>query len=676
MPRDAVGQPVAAVMRRAALALLLMGGIAAAEDEPRPLGDLSIEELMELRVEKVTTASKYEQAVTRAPASVTVVTAEEIRKSGYRTLADILGSIRGLYVSNDRNYAYLGVRGFLRPGDYNSRVLLLVDGHRLNENVYDGAYIGRESMVNVDLIERVEFIRGPGSSIYGSNAMFGVINVITRRGRDFGGGEIALEAGSFDSYFEELNYGQRLDSGVELALSASNYSSDGHRRLYYREFDPAVSGDPRAANGGDAEAADAEDAQSLYATASYGDWTLSLFGSSREKDVPTASFSAVFNDDRLHTVDRRVYADLKLDRALAPDLRLLARLGYDRYTFLGDYPLDYAAPGDPPDVVVNTDEALGEWATAEVQLTQRLGSRHVLLAGAEYRENFNQDQINYDAPAPGTLLLDQPHDSRILGVFAQGEFSLAGWLNASVGLRYDDYFGDFGSALNPRLGLIVTPRPSTTLKALYASAYRVPNVYESFYWPAQAARPALEPETIRSFELAADQYVGRSYRVGLSAYRYEFLDLITQTTDADGAIVYDNLDDTRVLGLELEAQGWYGSGFEVLASVAVQKSEDVSTRQELSASPRQLGRCRLIAPLAPDGVFGTIEWWYVGSMRTLGGSRVGPARVGNFTLRAGTSSRAWTFPRASTTCSTSPTRIPARRTTCRTRSRRTGAASR
>ena len=132
------------------------------------------------------------QKPTEAPSSVTVITSDEIKKYGHRTLADVLQSVQGFHVSYDRNYAFLGARG-VSLGDFNSRILLLVDGHRVNNNLTDGAYIDTAFILDIDLIDRVEIIRGPGSVLYGNNAFFGVINVITRQGEQLNGAEVSGE---------------------------------------------------------------------------------------------------------------------------------------------------------------------------------------------------------------------------------------------------------------------------------------------------------------------------------------------------------------------------------------------------------------------------------------------------------------------------------------------------
>src|ERR1700737_269716 len=177
-------------------------------DTPNLL-DMSLEDLMSIEIDSVYGASGFMQKVTEAPASVTIITSEEIQRYGYRTLADILRSVRGFYVSNDRNYSYLGVRGYGLPGDYNSRITLLIDGHRLNDNIFDGALIGTEFPIDVDLIDRVEVIRGPNSSLYVASAFLGVINVITKRGRDLQKISVAGQVASYGSSQGRVSYGDR-----------------------------------------------------------------------------------------------------------------------------------------------------------------------------------------------------------------------------------------------------------------------------------------------------------------------------------------------------------------------------------------------------------------------------------------------------------------------------------
>ena len=161
------------------------------------LTQLSLEDLLNVRVYA---ASKHLESVNDAPSSVTIVTAEEIQEYGYRTLADILESVRGFYITYDRYFSYVGVRGFGRLGDWNSRVLLLIDGNRINDVVLGQAALGTEFPLDVDLIQRVEIVRGPSSSLYGAEAFFAVINVITRKGADLHGPEVSLSTDSFGTY--------------------------------------------------------------------------------------------------------------------------------------------------------------------------------------------------------------------------------------------------------------------------------------------------------------------------------------------------------------------------------------------------------------------------------------------------------------------------------------------
>jgi outer membrane receptor protein involved in Fe transport len=596
------------------------------------LADLSLEQLMEIPVETVLGASKYEQKITRAPASVTIVSSAEIAAFGQRTLADVLRSVRGFYLSDDSNYSYLGTRGFQRPGDYNTRVLVLVDGHRMNDNIYDSSYFGRETAIDVEAIDRVEVIRGPSSSIYGSSAILGVINVVTKRGAQLDGAELSAEAGSFGSHRSRLSYGRRLANGTEISLAATYFHAAGQPSIYYREFDPRVSPEPRAANGGVAENIDAETALGFSGNLTYRDLTISASLSSRCKTVPTASFGTVFNDARFKTTDTRGYVDVALNRELRPGLQLLARASYDTYAYHGDYPFDFAAPGARPDLVLNKDRADGDWLGTEWQLTTTLIPHHTLVTGFEYRANLEQEQISYYNTIPRAYTVDDHHDSQTLGLYLQDEWTLTPSVLVNAGLRFDQHFDSFGGTVNPRVSLIYNLHERTTLKFLYGQAFRAPNVYERFYFPNPTAE--LEPERIRTFEIAVEHYFARHHRIGLSAYRYNVSDLITQATTNDGYIYFANQDRARATGVELEFEGKYASGFRVRASYATQRTEDPNTGRELTSSPRHLAKAGFIQSFARDRLTAGFEAQYQSTVRTLAGRTTPGFWLGHLTLGA------------------------------------------
>lgn len=595
------------------------------------LADLSIEELMNYKVDVVYGASRYAQRVTRAPSSISIVTADEMRKLGYRTLAEALRGVRGLYVSNDRNYSYLGVRGFLRPGDYSTRILVLIDGHRVNDNLFDSGTVAREGMLDISLIDRVEVIRGPSSSIYGSSAFFGVINVITRRGSQVQGGELSLDVGSHDTGRGVLNLGGRSDHGFEWLASAADYESAGAPRIYVPEYDERISDHPAAANNGLAEGIDDERVLNLYTRLSYGDFTLTGYYNDRTKQVPTASYQTVFNDPRERTTDARGYLDFGYDHSFNASLRLQGRVTLDSYDYDGLYP--YADEGgDPSATLVLRDGTIGEWIGTQWQLEARAADRHTLIVGGEYQENIREYQFAYYEVEPITYDLRDDRSSRKLGVYAQHEMELPANLQLTVGLRYDYYLDSFGGTVSPRLGLIYGPTDTTTFKALFGDAYRAPNPYERYYHVAQRERPELRPERIRTFELIAEHQIGSHYRLNASAYYYRTRDLINAAFTDEGDAYFDNLQSVRATGLELEAEARYESGLLARASYTLQRTRDGESDRSLSSSPQHLAKLSLIVPLVQGKVFTSLDLQHNGSSDTVYGGAAAGFTTANLTL--------------------------------------------
>ena len=600
----------------ASLLLLMLTDVALCQKTD--LAEKSLEELMQMTV---STASKHEQPVTEAPASVTVITADEIRKYGYRTLADALRSVRGFFVTYDRNYSYLGVRGFARPGDYNSRILLLVDGHRLNDNIYDQAMIGTEFPIDVDLIARIEVIRGPASSLYGSNAFFGVINVITLRGGDLRGMEMSANAGSYGTFGGHATYGNRIRD-FEFLVAGSAYDSRG-QNLFYSEYNTPENNYGRARHDDDDQ---------------FGDWLATIAGrgltlqglySSRGKGIPTGSFASVFNDRRNRTVDGHRYFDLHYERNLGKGWQFSGRVFYDQYGYNGTY----ITASDDPGGVLNVDVARGEWWGTELQLERKFFHRHQVTLGTEARDNLRQFQWNFDVKPFFSYLKDE-RDSFIWAGYLQDEIQLTSKVLLNAGVRYDRY-EHVGATANPRAALIYEPWQKTNFKLLYGTAFRSPNAYEQYYYSSGYARPAvpIRPETIRSFELVFEQKLPGRLHFTASGYHNLINDLISQEEDPiTGDLVYANVEKVRARGLEFEVSGRHRSGFEGRVSYGVQETLNRTSGQLLTNSPKHMGTVNLIVPLWREKLFAGAEVQYMSSRRTLLNGGVGGHAVANLTL--------------------------------------------
>jgi len=595
-----------------------------ASSPPVDLTELGLEELMNISVYG---ASKYEQKLLEAPSSVTIINKKEIKKYGYRTLADILRSVRGFFVTNDRNYMYVGVRGFNRPGDLNTRILLLVDGHRLNDGIYDQAYIGMDFPVDIDLIDRVEVIRGPGSSLYGTNAFFAVINVITRSGGEVKGLELSGNAGSFNSYKGRVTYGNKWDQGPELLVSGTYYNSDGPN-LFFREFD-----NPNTHNG-IARNCDYERVYNSFGKFCYNDFTLTGVYHSREKGIPTGAYGVVFGDPGNRTIDGWAYVDLKYEHTFADTWQVLARLSYDHVPYDGYFFYNVDHVNRPSTITTNRDVARADWWSAELQISKQFFDRHKVTFGTEYRDYFRLDQKNFNA-RPFESFLDDKREARVLAYFIQDEFTIFKNLRLNAGLRYD-YYDTFGGSLNPRVALIYNPFKTAALKLIYGQAFRAPNVYERFYHDGgntTKPNPNLQPEKINTYEVVWEHYFAKHYRFTASGYYYRIRDLITQQLDpADGLIVFRNTDQVEAKGLEFELGGKWANGFEGRISYALQEAKNYQTGQLLSNSPTHLPKLNVTVPLIRDKLFTGLEILYQSPRKTLNNKSVGDAVIANLTL--------------------------------------------
>lgn len=593
------------------------------ENEPQDLTTLSIEELMMVEVDTVSSASKYEQPTTEAPASVTIVTAEDIKKYGYRNLADILQSVRGFSITNDRNYQYAGVRGFGLPGDYGTQILLLIDGVRIYDSLYNISPIGNESPLDVDLIKRVEIVRGPSYTLYGSNAMLAVIHVITKQASDVAGLEASGALASYDTYQGRLSYGKRFDAEKALLLSGTFSHSDG-QDFYFPEFNSPSS------NFGWARNCDREIFGSAFLKINYRDFTLEGTYQKMDKTLPTAPWGTVFNNSGTETSDSGMFVDLKYRHVFEDNLDLMARLSWNQYRFDGHYAYDWAEPGDPALLITNIDRGRDSWLSGEVQVVKDVFDNHRVIGGVEFRDVYSMLQQNYDV----AVNLDDRRTTWNVGTYLQDEYNLLDNLILNAGLRYD-YFSTFGGTLNPRVALIYCPVERTTLKFLFGTGFRSPNGFELYYGDNATMKPnpALKEERSTSYELILEQSLGKRFRATVLGYYIRVNDLISQVTDpVDDMLTYENINKAELKGLELELEKKWDNGVNGRISYSYQDAKNVTTGERLPNAARHLLKLNLLLPLVEEKLFLGLEEHYTGRKKTLAGSQTRDFFITNITL--------------------------------------------
>ncbi|HLG53857.1 MAG TPA: TonB-dependent receptor [Vicinamibacterales bacterium] len=599
---------------------LLLHAMPAAAQAPSDFTQVNIEDLMNTEVQRVFGASERLQPVTEAPSSVTIVTAADIERYGYRTLADILRSARGFFVSNDRNYSYIGARGFARAGDYNTRVLLLINGHRFNDNIYDQAAIGGDFGVDVAMMDRVEIIRGPASSLYGTSAFFAVVNVITRSGASLNGVSVDVDAGTHGTAMARISGGRRFANGADLAVSSTVEGNGGEKHVYFPAFDTPET------NHGVADQLDGEQIGHAYARLSAGNFAVTAAFGHRLKDVPTASFGTIFNEQisSEQTSDRHISVATEYNRTFGAT-RLALDAGFDRYDYEGRYP--FVSDNAAYPVLLNHDAALGARWNAGVRLSRALPGRQMLSAGGIFYDNVRQNQwFSYNDPSVGSENL--VHSSQQSGVYVQDEIRVRPWLLLNGGVRYDQY--EQFSRATPRGAVIVSPWTGGSLKYLYGEAFRAPNAYELYYYGTTA--PDLGPEFVRTNEVVWEQYLGERLRTSASAYHYTASQLITfQSVDSDrpqGDYGFVNDGVIRANGLELEAELRTKRGVQALTSYVLQRARQADAL--LTNSPQHMFKARVTVPVGPRA-FTSAEWQLTGARSTLAGNTVGAVSVVNLT---------------------------------------------
>jgi outer membrane receptor for ferrienterochelin and colicins len=507
-----------------AAGLILCSGasLSAQEKSLDELLDLKTSDLLNL---EVVSALKRPESIGRVPATVRVITAEDIRDNGYFTLEDALADLPGLQFRNIEGFnSYIFVRG--APGQ-NNKVLLLVDGVQINELNSGGFYAGGQ--YNLTNVERIEVVYGPASALYGTNAVSGVISVFTRNPKDSQGGRVSVQAGSFGARaidFRYARYDEKKDAGFSVSAM---YKQNGKADL--------------KGSAGDFNWTDSMDnfENDVAMDARFQRKSLSAGIVLQDKNASYATFQVTAPQPGLpslsdHGVNWRIrfvnaWAAYTYDKPKTWSLR--STLYYRNSTVPDDtlpvieFPSE-TSPGRQfryyrPNHAFGNESQL-RWSPGKrwrvsvgLVLEQERLARNIAIS-----ESDSASERPPAPPAPDMMT------NRLLGVYAQGQVALTRELDLFVGVRHDhsSYYGD---VTTPQTGLVLN-RGRLNAKLLYMRAYRAPKPWD---YTNGLGNPDLRPEKNGSLEASGGWAFSSHLRFELSVYHNRFSNLLSRDDVGD-----------------------------------------------------------------------------------------------------------------------------------------------
>jgi iron complex outermembrane receptor protein len=614
VPGLAGGAEPGSARRRASTPVQADG--AAASSNPQGID----ESLPSADIPMVISVVKHAQRAGDAPASVEVITSGDIERYGFRTLAEALQSLPGMYVDYDRNYAYVGVRGFLRQGDFNARLQMLLNGHAMADTSYDYTPVGEDLGIDMTMVDRIEVVYGPGSALYGSNALFATINIITKAPDSVRGTRLDLEGGSFGRWRGHLRHGRKI-AGWETLVSTRLLDVRGHN-LYFPEYDAL------GLSGGTTRGTDFEKSYGTYGRAERGPLSIQAFGVYREKGIPTASFGTVFDDDANRTTDTHWFLDMQYRRKLGETTNFTLRGAYDDIRYWATYRYDVGGGV----LVDNIDTSVNRSLSQDVQLDWTASKRHRLTFGESFTRNFDVRLENHD-DTPYFSYADLRVAFNELSVYAQHEFSPGRGWHLTNEVRHDNYPA-FGAAFSPRSAIVYAPGERWRVKLVGGRAFRAPNAYELFY-DAVDIDPALslDPEVVTSYELGLESRLTSRLNLRLAGYRNRIRDLITLVDIAPGVTQFTNLEQALTYGGEVMLRARFLNGTSGYLSYSYMRGEDGSGAP-LTDYPPQSWKAGVSLPMAGDRWRVSADMRYYDGQLTLAGARSPDIFVTNLTLLA------------------------------------------
>ncbi|MBF0463247.1 MAG: TonB-dependent receptor [Magnetococcales bacterium] len=572
---------------------------AAAEEEQR--NQEGLHDLLAIMVESTEIATKTRLNADFVPGMVTVLKGDDLKSRGIRTVDEALNLVPGVSYSNS---GVLNVRGTM--SQTSGKVKLLLNGASINDSI---SALGVGYNIPIEMVDRIEVIRGPGSAVYGEYAFGGVINIITRQdGNRLYGGMSSFHSHTGGGLFSSENKGWRT------TLNASGWNSEGDNLLLKKDALygvglASISLAPGLAN-------NAVQSRNAILTVQHDKTALLA------QYVAEGAGDMFGQNNMLPPPGKRLVYDnsmtmLEAQQGFNPtsDLAIQAKAGLMESTMGIDH-LFAAPPGYNIQASPNPNDGsmVGNGNATEQRLYAGLSSdwkgwqEHTESLGVDWA-TIRLENVwtsgNFDPttgaptattnrfPAADNWILAAPSHRDILGLMAQDQWDITRDLTSTAGLRFDHY-SDVGASVTPRLALVYRLSDKHILKAQYGTAFRPPTFLELYpHSVIIGPNPNIKPETVQTMDLG---YIYRDEKsVGrVTVFHSEIQDLILLVSDATGAQFYKNVADVRVNGAEVELERGLTSQLKLNTNLSYVTTRNEATGREQAGVANWMGNLGLL----------------------------------------------------------------------------------
>jgi iron complex outermembrane receptor protein len=496
----------------------MMAQVARAETTSAEVGvDVDLDAIYKTLDQVVVLAAKRPQTLREAPASTSVITAADMEAYGWRNAVEAISALAGFTTTQPGDYTYFGVRGIQQKGDFNGRILVLVDGHQQQE-LWSHSFYPEGAALDASMIDHIEVLRGPASALYGSLGFLGIINIVTKRGTEKDWTKLTFEMTNASLFRGVATLGHRFKNDLEFGLQINAWGGLGDSFTYpdLTQNQTCVPDIPYTCKKGVSDpATDAQAGAALYGHLEWKGLSLKFSYQWWDEKIPFAPYRTLFNDTANHYTLDRGYVDVGYTAGVPEKAQFSARAYFDYAGYLDD--LAYSDTGKLADRYLFHDEAHPWWTGAEAKLLlEREWANKVrfnFTVGGEFTYFHGDDK---SGPV-GMENVNISHDLLYGAVYAQSEIGYARKLFLTLGLRgdfanYELANDDFSRRfeLSPRAGLVLLPYSTGTFKLLYSHGFIHPSWYYVFFNDNISIldNPKLGPERADNYELVYQQEIG------------------------------------------------------------------------------------------------------------------------------------------------------------------------